>query len=50
MKKYIVPEIEIEEVSSEDIITTSGVLKGENVEVTKSGNEVGYISGVGNIT
>ncbi|MGM9665525.1 MAG: hypothetical protein ACI3XX_03185 [Eubacteriales bacterium] len=50
MKKYIVPEMEIEEVSSEDIITSSYELKaGEVEEVTKSDGEVGFISGVDKI-
>ncbi len=46
MKKYIVPEIEIEKVSSEDIITLSNG-KVDDVEV--NGTTVTYISKVENI-
>lgn len=51
MKKYIVPEIEIEEVSSEDIMSNSYEMKAgsiEGVEEYKGGPN--FISGVGNIT
>lgn len=50
MKKYIVPEIEIEEVSSEDIMTVS-VLKGNatgNITTDDNGNKV--YEGVGDIS
>ena len=46
MKKYIIPEIEIEEVSSEDIITLS---TGEVDEVKAEGDSVTYISKVEHI-
>ena len=44
MKKYIVPEMEIEEVSSEDIITSSvdvlkGSLSGSSVTTDEEGNK-----------
>ncbi|MGM9645608.1 MAG: hypothetical protein ACI3XS_02840 [Eubacteriales bacterium] len=54
MKNYIVPEMEIEEVSSEDIISTSGFnalkggLSGSSVTTDDDGNKA--FEGVVDIT
>ena len=45
MKKYIVPEIEIEEVSSEDIISTSvGGSAGSSVSSLKSPGKLNAVN------
>lgn len=41
MKKYIVPEIEIEEVSSEDIMSVSTIVGGNNVSSNVTTDEYG---------